>query len=74
MGEDYTLSRTTVTFDSGEGDGNSRVTFVRVQDDLQVEGTESLILSGSVAAPYASFVGDPVTIDIIDDDSKCVYI
>lgn len=73
MGEDFTLSRTVVTFDFGEDDGNRRVTFVHVLDDPLVEGTESFTLSGSVTAPYASFVGDPVTIDIIDDDSKCVY-
>ena len=73
MGEDYTLSHTAVTFTRGEDDSNRRVTFVDVLDDPLVEGTESFILSGSVVAPYASFVGDPVTIDIIDDDSKCVY-
>ena len=71
MGQDFTLSQTEVTFDIGANDGNTIAAFVDVLDDLLVEGTENIVLSGSVAAP-ASFVGGPVTVRILDDDSKCV--
>ena len=61
-----------VTFGFGVHNGNPRTSIVTVLDDLQVEGTESLTLSGNVARTTlsASFVGDPVTVDILDDDSK----
>lgn len=72
VGRDYTLMPNEVTFGFGTGNNNRQFSIVTVMDDLQVEGTESLTLSGSVATatPPASFVGDPVTIDILDDDSK----
>ena len=72
MGQDFTLSQTEVTFDLGANDGTSMTVFVDVLDDLLVEETENIVLSGSVAAP-ASFVGGPATVRILDDDSKCVY-
>ena len=45
---------------------------VDVLDDFLVEGIEIFTLSVSVTPP-ASFVGDPVTVIILDDDSKCSY-
>lgn len=72
VGRDYTLMPNEVTFGFGTRNNNGLFTTVTVMDDLQVEGTESLTLSGSVTtAPIpATFVGDPVTVDILDDDSK----
>lgn len=62
-----------MTFDIGEHDGNARTTVVQVVDDLFMEGTENVILYGSAQSP-ASFVGGPVTINILDDDCKCVWL
>ena len=72
MGRDYTLIPNEVIFDFGVHNGSPRTSIVTVLDDLQVEGTETLTLSGRVtrATLSASFVGDPVTVDILDDDSK----
>ena len=72
VGRDFTLMPIEVIFGFGVHNNNVRIIIVTVLDDLQVEGTESLTLSGSVAtAPIpATFVGDPVTVDILDDDSK----
>ena len=72
MGRDYTLMPNEVMFGFGVHNGNLRTSIVTVLDDLQVEGTETLTLSGRVttATLSASFVGDPVTVDILDDDSK----
>lgn len=72
VGRDFTLMPNEVIFGFGTRNNNVRIIIVTVLDDLQVEGTESLTLSGSVAtAPIpATFVGDPVTVDILDDDSK----
>ena len=69
MGQDFTLSRTEVTFGLGTNDGNVISVFVDILDDLFIEGRENFTLSGSVAPP-ASFVGGPVTVRIIDDDGK----
>ena len=71
MGQDFTLSKTEVTFELGDHNGNGITTRVTVVDDLLMEGTENIILHASAPSP-ASFVGDPVTINILDDDSKCV--
>ena len=72
----------TATFGIGTHNGNGLTTTIYVLDDLEVEGTESLTLSGSVALgappapspPPASFVGDSVTVDILDDDSKFILV
>ena len=50
MGEDFNLSRTEVTFEIGADNGNTITVFVDVLDDLLAEGTENIVLSGSVAA------------------------
>ena len=71
MGQDFTLSRNEVTFGLGSIFGDTISVSVDVLDDLLVEGTENIVLSGSVAPP-ASFVGGPATVSILDDDSKCV--
>lgn len=60
-----------MTFDLGANNGNTITAFVNVLDDLVVEGTEDVFLSGSVDAP-ASFVGGPATFNIVDDDCKCI--
>ena len=73
MGEDYVLSRNEVTFDIGANDGNTITIIVDVLSDALVEGTEDVVLSGSVDAP-ASFVGGPVTFNIVDDDCKCILV
>ena len=41
-----------------------------------MEGTEFLTLSGSIGSPAAagsSFVGGPVTVNILDNDGKIMY-
>ena len=78
MDRDFTLVPE-VIFGFGTRNSNGMFTIVTVLDDLQVEGTEVLTLSGNVApatppAPFVSFLGDPVTLDILDDDSKCVWL
>ena len=74
VGQDFTLSRTEVTFDLGANDGNTITVFVDVLDDLLVEGTETFTLSGAIstttAASGSTFVGGPVTVTILDDDGK----
>lgn len=72
VGQDFTLSRTEVTFALGTNDGNVISAFVDILDDLLVEGTENFTLTGSVAPP-ASF-GSSITVSIIDDDGKCVCL
>ena len=76
VGQDFTLSRTEVTFDLGANDGNTITVFVNVLDDLLVEGTECFTLSGAIstttAAPGSIFVGGPVTVCIADNDCKFV--
>jgi len=69
VGQDFTLSRTEVTFALGTNDGNVISAFIDILDDLLVEGTENFTLTGSVAPP-ALFVGGPVTVSIIDNDGK----
>ena len=76
MGEDFTLSRSEVTFDIGANDGNTIIVFVDVLDDFLVEGTESFTLTGGIgntAAAGAAFVGGPATVIILDDDGKFGY-
>ena len=73
VGQDFTLSRTEVTFDQGANDGNFIIVSVDVLDDLLVEGTECFTLSGSIgspAAPGSTFVGGPVTVCILDNEGK----
>ena len=76
-GQDFTLSRTEVTFDVGANDGNIISVFVDVLDDFLVEGTESFTLSGAIstttAANGSTFVGGAVTVSIADNDCKFVY-
>ena len=57
MGQDFNLSQSEVTFDSGANDGSTMTVFVDVLDDLLVEGTESFTLSGSIGSPAASGSG-----------------
>ena len=88
-GQDFILFPREALFPIGTINGNGVTTGIYVLDDLKVEGTESLTLSGSVAPgappalpgvpptpspPPASFVGDQVTVDILDDDSKFVLV
>ena len=58
-----------MTFDVGAIDGTTLTVIVDILDDLLVEGTENIVLSGRVASP-ASFVGGPATVSILDDDGK----
>lgn len=62
-----------MTFDLGTNNGNTITTFVNILDDDLVEGTEDVVLAGSVNAP-ASFVGGPATFNIPDDDCKCILV
>ena len=57
MGQDFNLSQSEVTFDSGANDGNIMTVFVDILDDLFVEGMESFTLSGSIGSPSASGSG-----------------
>jgi len=75
-GPDFVLLRDEVTFDMGANDGNTINAFIDIVDDLMVEGTEFLTLSGSIGSPAAtgsSFVGGPVTVTILDNDGKIMY-
>ena len=58
-----------MTFDLGATNGILISIIVDILDDLLVEGTENIVLSGRVASP-ASFVGGPATVSILDDDGK----
>ena len=75
-GQDFTLLRSEITFDAGANDGNTITVFVDALDDLLVEGTECFTLSGSIstttAPPGASFVGDPATVCLLDNEGKTV--
>ena len=62
-----------MTFDLGANNGNAISIFVNILDDNLVEGTEDVVLAGSVDAP-ASFVGGPATFNILDDDCKCILV
>ena len=66
--------RTSVTFDTGSADENVISLNAFVLDDRLVEGTETLVLMGTVESgpPGSSFVpgGDTLTINILDNDSK----
>ena len=76
-GQDFTLSRTEVTFDQGANDDNSITVFIDVQDDFLVEGTETFTLSGGIGSPAASgstFVGSDATVSIADNDCKFVWM
>ena len=69
------MSRSQVTFTAGDNDGNTLAIFVDVWDDLLVEGTETITLSGSLhnpTTPGVTFVGGPVTLTILDDDGKII--
>ena len=61
-----------MTFHQGATTGDTQNASVEIIDDSLVEGTESFVVSGNVAAP-ASFVpgGDTATINILDNDSEC---
>ena len=70
-GQDFSLNPTSYNFASGAGHTASINVMVTPSDDLLVEGTESYILSISMAAGPAT-VG-PVDTDIInieDNDGK----
>ena len=62
-----------MTFDLGANNGNAISIFVNILDDNLVEGTEDVVLAGSVDAP-ASFVSGPATFNIPDDDCKCILV
>ena len=76
-GQDFTRSRTEVTFDQGANDDNSITVFIDVQDDFLVEGTETFTLSGGIgspAAPGSIFVGGDATFCVADNDCKFVWM
>ena len=62
-----------MTFDQGATTGSTQSASIDIIDDSLVEGTESFVVSGNVAAP-ASFVpgGDTTTVSILDNDGECV--
>jgi len=77
VGQDYNLPRTEVTFDVGTSPGNTINVIINVLDDLLVEGTECVTLSGGIgspATPGSTFVGGPVTVCIEDNDCKFVWM
>ena len=61
-----------MTFHKGATTGVTKNVSVEIIDDSLVEGTESFVVSGDVAAP-ASFVpgGDTATVTILDNDGEC---
>ena len=72
-GEDFHLLDQEVTFDRGAISGSTQSASIDIIDDSLVEGTETFVVSGNVAAP-ASFVpgGDTTTVSILDNDGECV--
>ena len=60
-----------MTFHKGAITGVTKNVSVEIIDDSLVEGTESFVVSGNVAAP-ASFVpgGDTATVNILDNDGE----
>ena len=71
-GSDFNLIRDMVTFDQGANNGNVITTTIDVLDDPLVEGTETFIISGSVAPPASFVTGrDTANVTILDNDGKC---
>ena len=71
-GDDFHLVGQEVTFHQGATTGVTKNASVEIIDDSLVEGTESFVVSGNVAAP-ALFVpgGDTATVTILDNDGEC---
>ena len=61
-----------MTFHQGATSGYTQNASVEIVDDSLVEGTESFVISGNVAAP-SLFVpgGDTATVTILDNDGEC---
>ena len=61
-----------MTFHQGATSGYTQNALVKIIDDSLVEGTESFVVSGNVAAPTL-FVpgGDTATVTILDNDGEC---
>ena len=70
VGDDYTNSSTTVTFNAGDGPGNSRSVFIDINDDDLVERAETFSVFSEVLAenipPQPN--GTTATVNIIDPD------
>ena len=61
-----------MTFHQGATSGNTQNASVEIVDDSLVEGTESFVISGNVAAPSLFVPGeDTATVTILDNDGEC---
>ena len=65
-GTDFVVIHNEVTFDIGANDGNIISFAIDILDDLLVEGTETITITGSIVTTgtIAVFVGGPITIPI----------
>ena len=72
VGDDFHLVSQEVTFHQGATTDVTQNASVEIIDDSLVEGTESFVVSGDVAAPTL-FVpgGDTATVTILDNDGEC---
>ena len=70
--EDFSLPKNKVVFYAGTNDDTIQTLVVTIVDDGLVEGTETIVLSGSVTSPAMFLPGrNTTTITIIDNERKC---
>ena len=70
--EDFSLSTNELVFLAGTDNGTIQTLVVIIVDDSLVEGTETVVLSGSVTSPAMFLPGrNMTTITIVDNERKC---
>ena len=70
--EDFSLSTNEVMFRAGTSNGTIQTLVVTIVDVSLVEGTETVVLSGSVTSPAMFLPGrNMTTITIMDNERKC---
>ena len=70
--EDFSLSTNELVFLNGTNNGTIQTLVISIVDDGLVEGTETIVLSGSVTSPAMFLpVRNTTTITIMDNECKC---
>ena len=70
--EDFYLPKNELVFLNGTNNGTIQTLVISIVDDGLVEGTETIVLSGSVTSPAMFLPGrNMTTITIIDNERKC---
>ena len=70
--EDFYLPKNELVFRAGTNNGTIQTLVISIVDDGLVEGTETIVLSGSVTSPAMFLPGrNMTTITIIDNERKC---